>query len=75
MFEQNIVADRVYEGAQPFRLADSTRTPQRSEYPHEGFLANIVDCLGGAQTRSQFELDQFAEIGNKMLLRPEVPGT
>ena len=45
---------------------------QCGEDAHECFLAHIFDRLWRVQAGTQFELDQFAEIGDKVLLRAKV---
>ena len=47
---------------------------QSIENPAEGFLADIFNGLRRRQARAQFELNQFAEIRDKVLLRPEISG-
>src|SRR4029077_906824 len=67
--------NRVYECAEPFRLADTVGGSQGSEHAGERLPPYVCNCLRGAQPGSQFKLDQLSDIGNKVLLGPKVSGT
>jgi len=75
LLQQDIVADGIHKSAKAFRLTDSFGAAQGSEKAREGFLADVFDGLRTPQAGAKFELDQLAEIGNKMLLRAKVSGT
>src|SRR5579862_5756359 len=75
VLQQDVIADRVDEGSQTFRLAEAARRPKRSQDARESLLPDILDGLWRLQASAKFELNQFAEISDKMLLCPEIPGT
>src|SRR5947209_882388 len=72
MLQQDVVAQAVDEGPQALGLPDAALAAQGGKDPHECFLPNILDGLRRMQPGTQLELDQFAEISDKMLLRAEV---
>src|SRR5579883_549768 len=74
LLKQNIVADRIDEGTEPLRLANAFRAAQDREEACKRFLANIFDGLWTTQADTQLQLNQFAEIRNKVFLRAEVAG-
>ena len=41
----------------------------------KSFLAHILNGFWSSQAGAQLQLDQFAEISDKMLLSPEITGT
>jgi hypothetical protein len=71
VFEQHVVAHGVHERPKALGLADFV-FPQGGQHACECFLPDILDRVRGIQTGTKLEPDEFAEIGNKMLLRPEV---
>src|SRR5439155_19062790 len=71
VLKQDVVAHGVDERAEAVGLAEFA-VAQRDKNAGESFLANVFDGLRGIYARTQFQLDQFAEIGDKMLLRAEV---
>ena len=71
MLEQDVVAHGVDEGAEAVGLAQFAAA-QRHKNARKGFLADVFHGLRGIHARAQFQLDQFAEIGHEMFLRPEV---
>jgi hypothetical protein len=73
MFEQNVIADGIYEGAQALRLAKSTGFPEARKYPSEGFLTHVLDRLRGLEPRAKLQMEQFGEVANEMLLSAGVP--
>lgn len=72
--EQDVVANGIDERAEALGLVDFLTT-DGAEDAGEGFLADILDGLRRVQTGAEFELNQFAEVGDKMLLRAEITGT
>src|SRR5271167_4935943 len=66
MLEQHVVAHGVYEGPEPFGLPDPVSCANQRQYANKGFLRDIFDRLFGTQSRTQFEPDEFAEVGRKM---------
>jgi hypothetical protein len=71
MLKQDVVAHRVYEGAEAIGLADLA-VPQSGEDPGKGLLPYIFNRLWRIEARAELELDQFGEIRDEMLLRAEV---
>ena len=73
MLKQYMIATIVYESAETFRLAQATISAQNLKDPGKGFLAYIVYGVGRLKPRAKLEFKQCGEIGNKVLLRLEVP--
>lgn len=74
MLEQDVVADGVHERTQTLWLQDFSLT-QGQKKSSESFLTNVLDRFRRLQARTQFDLDQCAEIGAKMLLSTIVSGS
>lgn len=74
MLEQNVVTHRVHEGAKALGLAHFSAV-QGGKNAGERLLADVFNRLRRTQPRAQLELDQLAEIGHEMFLRPKVSRT
>jgi len=72
---QYVRANLIHERSNPFWLSDARFLPQGHKNPSERLLPDIFDVLRRMQPRSQLQMNQLAEIGNKMFLRPEVTRT
>jgi hypothetical protein len=75
VLKENVVADGIDEGAEAFGLAQGAWLAEPGENPGKGLLAHVLDCVGGLEPRAKFQVEQFCEIPDKMLLGAEVPGT
>lgn len=71
MLLQNVFTNGVHIRAQAFGMQEFS-IAQRRQHSGEGFLAHVVDRLQRTQARAQFDLDQVAEIGDKMVLSTKV---
>jgi len=67
-----MIANGIHKWPQPVGLADSAVGSQRPYHPSKSFLLQIVHRLGGQKPRSQLDLNQLGEIGNKMLFRGSI---
>jgi hypothetical protein len=74
MFKQYVVTNGIYESAEPFRFAYPVFLAQRREEPGKGLLSRVFHLRPGIHAFAQLQTNEFAEIGDKMLLRPEVSG-
>jgi hypothetical protein len=50
-------------------LANAPLAPDRFEDTDKGLLADILNSLGGPQTRSELDEQEPGEVGNKVFLR------
>src|ERR1700727_2146887 len=71
MFKQDVIADGIHERSEALGMQDFSLTQGRIE-ADKGLLANIFRSLPGLESRAQFDVDQFAEVGAKVLLRTKV---
>jgi hypothetical protein len=74
VFEQDVVAHGIHEGAKTFGLADFSAA-QRDEDSGEGFLPDVLNSLRRIQARAQLELNQLAEVRHEMFLRSKISRT
>src|SRR5579863_10410878 len=75
VLNQNVVTDCIDEGAKTLGLAKGARLFQAGQDPGEGFLAHVLNSLGGPQPGAKLQLEQSGEITDKMLLSAGIPGT
>jgi len=61
-----MVAHGIDERPEPFGLLDPVLCANQRQYSNKGFLRDIFDRFFGTQARTQFELDEFAEVGREM---------
>src|SRR5581483_4261931 len=71
---QHIRAHCIHECAYPLRFANSAFFAQGGKYPRKSLLPRIFHVVRRTESRPQFQLDQFTEIGDKMLLRVKIAG-
>ena len=67
IFEKDVVANRVHEGAKPFRVLQTLLAAKGYEYPEKRFLPNVFDHVCRQTPRSQLDEDEITEV------RSEVP--
>lgn len=74
MLVQDIVANRIDEGSEAFRLMDASfgEQPQNTR---EGLLPNVFDGRNRPQTPVHLQPNEFAEVSHKVLLGAEIAGT
>jgi len=73
VLEEDVVADRVYEGTEAFRLAQGAGLSEAGKDPRERFLTHVLDRLRGLEPRAKLQMEQFSEVAYEMLLGAEVP--
>jgi len=66
VFQQHVVAHGIDERPESFGLPDPVLCADQRKYSDKGFLRDIFDRFFGTQARTQFELDEFAEVGREM---------
>jgi len=72
VLQQYIVANGIHKSPQPFRLFDSALATQSGEDPDKSLLPQVGDDLWRMHPGTQLELDQLAEINDKMTFCAEV---
>src|ERR1700733_1213540 len=66
VFEQYVVAHRIDERPEPFGLAYPVLCVNQCQYSYEGFLPDVIHPFLGTQAPTQFEPDEFTEVGGEM---------
>lgn len=66
--QQDIVADRVDEGAESLWLADGVAITQSGKNAGEGFLTEFIDAIGREHAGAQLDPQKLLKIGDKVLL-------
>lgn len=69
MLREHVVADGIHQWPEALRVANASRASQKLEAAGECLLLYIVHGLAGRQAGAHLQLNQFAEISNKMVFR------
>ncbi|MGC2330138.1 MAG: hypothetical protein WA581_01680 [Candidatus Acidiferrales bacterium] len=69
---QDIVTNRVNEGAEPLGLANAGLTSDGFEDPCESFLFDILNGRRRDKPRPQLDLQKIAKIGNEVGFRQRI---
>jgi hypothetical protein len=67
VLEDQIVADRVHEGAKPLRMPHPGSLAKRAQDAQEHFLPEFFHLPGGPQAEAQLDEEQGLEIADEML--------
>lgn len=74
LFEDNIVADGVDEGADAFGVVKPAVAAEVSKDAKKGFLDDVVAEFGGAYAGAELDVEQFTEVAREMPLHSWIAG-
>jgi hypothetical protein len=73
MLEEDVIANRVYEGAEAFGLAQGAGLSQACKNSGKCLLTHVFNRMGGVEPRAKLQMKQFGEVRNEMLLSAGFP--
>ena len=65
---ENVIAYRIDESSEAFRLAEAAVFAKDGENAGKGLLADVFNGLRGLEAGAELELEKLSEIGDKVLL-------